>query len=107
MFDLLYKSDPQKVVDLGGQLTGTDAIRRADYWFYLAAAFGQLLHRLQRDTAEWTSARDNALDCARRAVSIDDSYRNRLWNISDPDSSDNDLAPLRDDPEFRRIVGRN
>lgn len=106
MFDLLYKADPGKVIDLGARLSATDATRRAEYWFYLAAAFGQQLHDLQRGTPDWNSARDNALDCARRAVLIDPSYRARLWSISNPQSSDNDLAELRSDREFLRIVNR-
>ena len=106
MFDLLYKSDPQRIIDLGGQISQTDATKRADYWFYLAAAFGQKLHNAKQGDQNWITARDNALDCARRAVAINPGYRNRLWNISDPESYDNDLAPLRDDQEFLRIVGR-
>lgn len=106
MFDLLYKDDPGRVIELGAQLSGTEAVNRADYWFYLAAAFGQRLHGLKKVSDEWQSNRDNALDCARRAVAIDSSYRQRLWRISDARSSDNDLAPLRDDPEFIRIVGQ-
>jgi hypothetical protein len=106
MFDMLYKGNPDPIIDLGTQLSTTDAVRRPDYWFYLAAAFGQRLHRPDLSDSDRLSARDNALDCARRAVAIDPSYRNRLWSISDPNSSDDDLAPLRNDPEFLRIVGR-
>jgi hypothetical protein len=105
MFNLLYKNNPDKVLQLGAELSATGARNRAEYWFYLAAAFGQKLHRLDRGTAEWLSARDNALDSARRAVSIAPNYRERLWAISDPSSNDDDLAPLRDDPEFLKIVG--
>jgi hypothetical protein len=106
MFDLLYKSEPDRIIELGGQLSNTAAVKRPDYWFYLAAAFGQKLHGADRTSDEWNSARDNALDCARRAVALDASYRERLWTISNPSGPDDDLAPLRDDPEFRRIVGR-
>lgn len=105
MFDLLYKSDPDRVIQIGATLASS-AQNRPDYWFYLAAAFGQQLHRLERGTDEWISARDNALDCARRAVALAPAYRERLWAISDPKGPDNDLAPLREDREFLRIVGR-
>lgn len=107
MFDLLYKGDPDRVIDLGAQLKA-DAANRADYWFYLAAAFGQKLHSLEerKGSDEWISARDNALDCARRAVALNPAYRARLWSISDPNKYDNDLSPLRNDPEFKRLVGR-
>jgi hypothetical protein len=106
MFDLLYKSDPDRIIQLGGQLSNTEAVKRPDYWFYLAAAFGQKLFGVDPASNEWLSARDNALDAARRAVALDPSYRERLWHISDAESRDNDLAQLREDPEFRRIVGR-
>lgn len=106
MFDLLYKAEPHRVIELGAQLSTTGAVDRPDYWFYLAAAFGQQMHRSERDSDEWRSARDNALDSARRAVDLDPAYRARLWNISNPASTDNDLALLRDDPEFLRMVGR-
>jgi hypothetical protein len=106
MFDLLYKSDPDRVLDVAAELLTTDAVNRPDYWFYQAAAFGQKLHRLEKGTDDWVSMRDKAMDAARRAVGLHPSYRGRLWRISDPKSTDNDLAPLRRDPEFRRLVGR-
>lgn len=106
MYNLLYKAVPDQVIQIGSSLANTDAVRRADYWFYLAAAFGQKLHHADPTSEEWISARDNALDCAQRAVAISPAYRSRLWSISDPASNDNDLAPLRDDPTFRRIVGQ-
>lgn len=106
MFDGLYKSEPERVIELGSSLLHTEAAKRADYWFYLAAAFGQQMHKAKNDSSEWISARENALDCARRAINIDQTYRNRLWFISDPEGFDNDLAQLRDDAEFRRLVGR-
>nr|WP_166180984.1 hypothetical protein [Altererythrobacter segetis] len=106
MFDLLYKDDPDQVIRLGDELGSSAARKRPDFWFYLAAAFGQKLHRTQPETPEWDAARQSALDCARRAVALSSSYKDRLWRISDPESSDNDLALLRGDPEFIKIVGR-
>ncbi len=106
MMDILYKSDPERVIQLGAQLSNTAATNRPDYWYYLAAAFGQKLHSLEKDSPDWVSARDNALDCAGRAVALDGAYRDRLWSISDPSGPDNDMAPLRDDGAFRRLVGR-
>jgi hypothetical protein len=106
MFDLLYKGDPDRVLELAARLSNTDAVNRPDYWFYQAAALGQKLHGLERDTPEWASTREKALDAARRAIVLSPSYRERLWRISDPQSTDNDLAPLRDDDEFRRLVGQ-
>lgn len=107
MFNLLYKDAPDEVVELGRQLRGTDAEKRADYWFYLAAAFGQKLLKIDdRNSDEWKEFRLDALDCATRAIAVDPGYRNRLWEISDPGSSDNDLSALRPDPDFRHLVGR-
>lgn len=109
MYSLLYRTNGyQQVIDLGGQLSNTPATQRPDYWFYLAAAFGQKFsaHKDQPDQeAARQSARDNALDSARRAVQLDPFYRQRLLQISDPDGPDDDLAALRSDPAFRKIVG--
>lgn len=107
MFSLLYESGGyRRVIQMSGELSRTPIVKRADYWFYLAAAFGQQMHHSIAESDEWNSARDNALDAAQRAVSIDKSFRGRLWEISNPHSTDNDLAPLRDNPDFRRLVRR-
>ena len=109
MYSLLYRPQGyQRVIDLGGQLSKTVATKRPEYWFYLAAAFGQKHHSLLANNTsegERQSAKDNAFDCARRAVALDASYKRRLWNISDPESTDDDLADFRDDADFKEIVG--
>ncbi|NBW11457.1 MAG: hypothetical protein EBR82_25845 [Caulobacteraceae bacterium] len=107
MFDLLYKENPKQVIDLGASLLYTSAKDIPEYWFYLAAAFGQqeTKAKAEGDIFGQQSARDNALDCARRAVSLDSTFRSRLWSISNPEGPDDDLAGLRDDPEFQRLVG--
>jgi len=108
MFALLYEPGGySRVIQMSGELSRTPIVKRADYWFYLAAAFGQQMHHSVEDSDQWRSARDNALDAAQRAVRIDKSFRDRLWQISNPHSTDNDLALLRDNPDFRRLVGRN
>lgn len=109
MFDLLYKPDGyRKVIELAAQLSNSPATKRAAYWYYLAAAFGQQLkHARANDDSELAiSARDNAIDCIRRAIKIDPSYRARFWLISDPNSTDDDLSELRDDTEFLSLVGK-
>ncbi len=105
MLDLLYKPDPQAVIDIGATLSNTQAEKDPRYWFYLAAAFGQ---KQQAATIpqDAVSARDNALDCARRAVALDSGFRQQLWDISDPTGADADLAGLRENPDFLRLVGR-
>jgi len=108
MFDLLYKPEGyRRVIELAAQLSHSSIAKSAAYWFYLAAAFGQqLMHAREADDSKAAaSARDNALDAARRAVRIDRSYRGKLWLISDPSSVDNDLSGLRDNLEFLSLVG--
>jgi hypothetical protein len=109
MFNLLYRPNGyQEVIDLGGKLSNTPAVKKADYWFLLAAAFGQKHKELVKAKAadnDTMSARDNALDCAQRAVEIDPTYRARLWAISKPGALDDDLSDFRNDPKFRAIVG--
>jgi len=109
MLSLLYREGGyQRVIDIGGQLSNSVASRRADFWFYLAAAFGQkhkALTRSEASSEERRSARDNALDCARRAVELDFTYKPRLLNLSDPEGMDDDLSDFRDDPDFVKIVG--
>lgn len=106
MFEALYRPEGyREVIELAGKLSNSAATKRADYWFYLAAAFGQKM-KAASEPGEKQSARDNALDAARRAVKIDPAYRARLWAISNPEGSDDDLSELRDDPAFRKIVKR-
>lgn len=107
MLDALYRPDGfRTVIKLAGELANSSAVRRAEYWFYLAAAFGQQ-HREARDHDDSSgvqTARDNALDAARRAVAIDPGYRARLKELTNPEAADNDLSGLADDPELRRLL---
>jgi hypothetical protein len=110
MGSLLYQPGRyQDVINLSGKLSNTPAAQRAEYWLYTAAAFGQKYHALKMSGAaegDMLSARDNALDCARRAVRIDSSMKMRLWYISEPNGDDDDLADFREDEEFLKIVGK-
>jgi len=108
MFELLYEPGGyRRVIQMSGELSRTSIAQRPEYWFYLAAAFGQQMHDTKDGSDERSSARDNAMDAARRAVRLDKSFRARLWEISDPSGTDDDLALLRHDQDFRRLVGRN
>lgn len=110
MGSLLYQPGRyQDVLELAGKLSITSATNRAEYWLYQAAAFGQKYHALKEHggaQGDLESSRDNAMDCARRAVRLDHSMRTRLWLISDPDGEDDDLADFRGDQEFLKITGR-
>jgi hypothetical protein len=108
MYTLLYRPRGyQQVIDLGGKLSNTVITKRPEYWFYLAAAFGQKHRSLSEGgtSDESRSAKDNAFDCARRAIDLDTSFKSRLWHLTDPDGIDNDLADFRNDAEFRAMVG--
>lgn len=98
----------QSVIDLGGKLSSSGATHRPEYWFYLAAAFGQKHHELLQskgaDSPEVLSARLNVLDCAKRAARLDASYKHRLAYIAIPGSVDDDLADFQNDPEFKEIT---
>lgn len=108
MFDLLYQPGGyRRVIQMAGELSRSPLTKRPEYWFYLAAAFGQDMHRTEEGSDDRRSARDNAIDAAGRAVSIDKSFRARLWAISNPNSTDNDLALLRNDPVFLKLVGKS
>jgi hypothetical protein len=109
MYRLLYRPHGyENVIKLSATLSNTAARLKAEYWFYLAAAFGQKYRALKKSSVsadELQSTRDNALDCARRAVEIDPVFRRRLWQISDPNGPDDDLANFREDVTFQRIAG--
>ncbi len=105
MFRLLYKPGAyEDVISLGERLQDTAARNSAEYWFYLAAAYGQKLHALDRPgTAQdvLNATAESAFDCAARAVEIDPAFRDRIWTISfrstsDKSTADDDLAVLRE-----------
>ncbi len=97
----------QRVIDLAGWVSGTPLVKRADFWLYLACAWGQKHEVLMKegDAEGQASARDNALDAARRAIEIDPAYQARMAALTNPDSGNDDLASLRDDPEMRALLG--
>ena len=107
MFNALYRPNGYKeVIELAGQLLNTSISTRAEFWFYLAAAFGQQLKsRPEDDKAGREADRANALDSARRAVALDASMKSRLRHIADPSGSERDLEALWTDPDFRQLIG--
>ncbi|WP_372784192.1 hypothetical protein [Phenylobacterium sp.] len=117
MFAALYEPPPrgyEKALNTGAVLSNTVATRRADYWFYLAAAFGQKLNELRKRRRrkdieglgqDEQSALDNAIDAAQRAVAIDPAYKARLRNIANPDGPDDDLTLVaRDHARWEAII---
>lgn len=111
MFSALYKPSPQgftEVLAIAAALSTTAATGRADYWFYLAAAFGQQHKHLHAKKgtpkADLDSARDNALDAARRAVELDPAYKARLRLLLSQDSGDDDLSDFAQDDAFKALV---
>ena len=115
----LYKPAPDgfgETLKIAGELSGSpEAKGNADYWFYQAAAFGQQHHFVLTTAADddqraaaLTSARNNALDCARRCVQIDSDYELRIFWLMEPAVSptptDDDLVDFVDDAEFLALV---
>lgn len=111
MFAALYKDPPEgykEALNIAGLLSKSAAIKRAIYWFYQAAAFGQMHAHLKEEGAseeELTSARDNALDCASRAIEIQPTMRAQLKGLTRAGGED-DLYSLRNDPSFVKLLGR-
>jgi hypothetical protein len=107
MFDLLYRPEGyRQVIDMGTKLRDSPLARRADFWKYLAAAFGQAHAAAAPASQEAGASRLHALDAVRRAVELDPTgMPGQLWYLAQ-EGTDDDLATLRDDPEFRRLVGQ-
>lgn len=106
MNDALYQPMGYlSAIKMADGLRSTDAINRAEYWFYLAAAHGQALKVATGD--ERAAERAAVLYAARKAVEISPSFRSKLWQISDPQGFDDDLGALREDAEFQSIVRPN
>ena len=97
----------QRAIDLAASVGDTPLAKRADYWFYLAAAWGQKHAAIgaQGSDADRLSARDNAVDAAARAIAIDPGYKARLAVLTYPDGGDDDLASLREDAGLRQLLG--
>jgi hypothetical protein len=105
MRDALYRPDGyKKAIEAGATLSNSTAVRSAWYWYLLAAAFGQQYDHADTES-EKQSAKDNALDAARRSISLNASYRAGLKALTDPQSTDNDLAKLyRDDQRLKDLL---
>ncbi len=96
----------EKTIEIGKALATTDATGRADYWFYLAAAYGQLYAKLLADTPE--AARKDieieALHAVERTIAINPAYKARLLALTDKGKFDSDLASLADNPRLQALL---
>ncbi len=106
MLSLLYRPGGYaEVINLAAQLTDSAAAARADFWFYLACAFGQLHAQTPADAVvARKQARDQLLYAARRAIALDPAMKAQLWSLAQPGAIDDDLASLRDDPEVMALL---
>jgi hypothetical protein len=106
MRDALYRPGGYKsAIEAGGQLSNSSAVKSAWYWYLLAAAFGQKYADEATSDDDRQSAKDNALDAARRAIALNASYRTGLKALTDPRKTDNDLAAVyKDDPRLRDLL---
>jgi hypothetical protein len=104
----LYKGDAgAAAIELGRKLASTPATELGQYWFLMAAAFGQRhrhLTEIQAPSQEIASARKAIINAARHAVRLNPTWKTRLRALTDPEALDNDLSTVRDDPQFLRIV---
>lgn len=108
MEELLYQPNAvDKVLEISGQLSITSAVNLPRYWVLTACAYGQKLNKYSKtdkSSNDYQSARDNALDCIKRAVRIEPKTASWILSLSNPSNVDNDLKALYDDPDFHRIV---
>lgn len=103
---LYQKGGYRKVIDLAKGLKDSPAARLPDFWFLLTAANGQM-HRYAQTDEEKEVARKAVIEATRAAISLDATYKRRIWDLTNPLSYDNDLATLQDDEEFQAMVGKS
>lgn len=99
-----------KAINISKILSATRANLLPSFWFYLAAAYGQMYSQLLSENAsdeKISFAKMSALSAARRAATIDSRYKKELLRISNESGEDNDLKDLREDPDFIAIIGLN
>lgn len=104
----LYRENGyEETIKLSAALSDTKAVRIADYWFLLAAAFAQKYRAMREaeQVAEAQQAAGEAMEAARRAIALDPAYRTRIKELTFADRYENDFASLyAAEAEFRRLV---
>jgi hypothetical protein len=108
ILNLLYEDDGyRKAIDIGNTLAGTPAGGIAQYWYLMAAAYGQKHHALLLSGApapELHQARIAVLGACRKAVQLNYNYKSRLMALTNPVSANNDLQDFEVDSDFLQIV---
>ncbi len=108
IFNLLYEPEGYlQAIDIGNKLAGTPAAKIAQYWYLMAAAYGQKHHALLLSGApvqELRQARNVVLGACRKAVQLNFNYKARLMSLTNPDSDNNDLQDFEVDNDFLQIV---
>jgi hypothetical protein len=94
----------ENTIAIGKALAATSAGSRADYWFYLAAAYGQMHAQLAGDPQAAGLVETEALYAAEQAVAIDPGYAAKLAELTDPALYNNDLATLASNPRLAAIL---
>lgn len=95
----------ERTIEIGKALATTSATGRADYWFYLAAAYGQMHAQIPADdTRARGFVESEALHAAERAVAIDPRYAAQLAGLTDAKAFDNDLSTLADHPRLKALI---
>lgn len=106
MRDLLYQSGGYKrVIEMARELEGSAAGKLPDFWFLLTAAYGQEHFHAKTAKAK-AEARAGVLESARRAIALDADYRRKIFDLTNPNAFDNDLATLRTDSDLLDLLGR-
>ncbi|MFP3547070.1 hypothetical protein SB748_26990 [Rhizobium sp. SIMBA_035] len=108
IFDLLYQPGGyEQAIAIGTKLASTPASKIAQFWFLMAAAYGQRHRALRVGEAapeELAKTKKAVLSAAKQAILLDPSYKENLRNLTRLDSIDNDLGDFRDDPAFLALL---
>lgn len=100
----------KRVIEMAASLTGTSAVEDANYWVYLACAFGQKHHVLTVDEGrhaydpEVLSTKMNVMDAVGRALMLRPSVADWLLRLTHYGTLDDDLQDFANDPQFMNLI---
>jgi hypothetical protein len=98
----LYEPDGYtKVIEMGNELLKIGQPSSAQFWCYMAAAYGQKFKVTKAD-----EDKANALDAVKKAIAMDPSTKLKLrtWWKPVPGSKDDDLSAFSEDVEFAAVL---